>query len=108
MAAGFASHLQLFSLSATSPGASLLRAVSELYENAQDATSKNVHGGRIDVSVEGLDDCRLRVRVTDDGHGFSAQDLHRITDLFASSKGIIAAPHAGEGGTALGDLGSDR
>ena len=88
----FANHMQLFSLNSDDAGASLARSVRELFENALDATTPtdaggSAQGGRIEVSLEEIDGGRFRVRVIDDGRGFGDDELHRVTELFSSSKG---------------------
>ena len=106
----FANHMQLFSLNSDDAGASLARSVRELFENALDATTPtdaggSAQGGRIEVSLEEIDGGRFRVRVIDDGRGFGDDELHRVTELFSSSKGLLTAPHSSAAGAGLNDLG---
>ena len=94
-------HLQLFGLSYTDEAASLFLCARELIENALDAT-RGTHANlttlqdhhynglghnavplcsshRVDVSLQPLDETlsRWRLRVVDDGCGFSDSDVER-------------------------------
>lgn len=61
------------------------QVVVNLLRNAIEATS-DVEVPRIDVSAEALGTDRVRVRVADNGHGFSGPDPNDVFRPFSSSK----------------------